>query len=371
MRKVLHICTDFWPSTGGIQQFVLDLAGHSEQIGIQASVLCFNRLSGRAEALPADETVDGISIKRVPFLNLKYYKPALLPLNHLREFDMIHVHGTGAPLDFVAMTKSLHRRPVVFSTHGGIFHTSALSRVKQLYFYGMQRWIVRQVDVVAACSKSDAALFSAISSRVRLIENAVRVGPFLGLGLDRKERGTCLHVGRLASNKGIDRLLQAFALTNAAGIDWRLRIVGPDVGGNRGAYEALARTLGISDRVTFLGDLNAQLLLSEYERAETFVSASRYEGFGLAAIEAKAAGCRLVLHANDAYQSLFKADAAATLVDFADVQNAGAALGRILRYRPGSRLLALRTEAESYAWEKKIMEWSALYAGVVTEHAQG
>lgn len=365
MRSVLHICTDFWPSTGGIQQFVLDLAKHSGEIDVQAEVLCFNRTKGHPGRLSRDARVEGITVRRIPFLNLRYYKPTLIPWRLLQQFDVIHVHGIGAPLDWVAMTKKLHGRPIVVSTHGGIFHTSALSWLKRLYFNGPQRWIMRRIDAVAACSRSDAALFAAICDNVQLLENAVDVRPLLKLTTENKQQGRCLYVGRLAANKSIDRLLRAFAVATAGGANLSLRIVGPDVEGNQSSYRALAEGLGVGSRVAFIGALNQEALVHEYEHAENFLSASRYEGFGLAAIEAKAAGCRLVLQRNEAFQTLFASDASAALIDFDDPAIAGASLLRLLAQRPSSEIFLLREHAAIYSWEKKILDWSRLYRALM------
>ncbi|MGE5611619.1 MAG: hypothetical protein ACM359_20395, partial [Bacillota bacterium] len=94
--RILHICTDFWPSTGGIEKFVLDLARHSRQAGLETKVLCFNRIHSSSQTLPPQDQIGNIPIRRVSFLNLKYYKPTLLPLAELRQADLLHVHGIGA-----------------------------------------------------------------------------------------------------------------------------------------------------------------------------------------------------------------------------------------------------------------------------------
>lgn len=366
MPSVLHICTDFWPSTGGIERFAFDLALRSDSIGLRASILCFDRVKSHPGQLPRAETVCGISVTRVPFVDLKYYKPALLPLSLLRQHDILHVHGAGALLDFVVLTKWLHRRQVVLSTHGGIFHTQTLSLLKHAYFFGLQRLALRHVDAVAACSRTDAALFARISRRVVLIENAVDTSAYLALSRMEQQQGRCLHVGRLADNKGIPDLLNAFAAANARGTAFELHLVGRDSNGNRARYMARADALGIRDRVVFVGEVDHEELLSQYRRAQIFVSASHYEGFGLSAIEAKAAGCQLVLHKNAAFTDIFSSDKTAILTDFADPGLAGAALASVLAGEsPVSH--ATRCEVEVYSWRRKLDEWRSLY-GTCLDH---
>ncbi|MCI0560698.1 MAG: glycosyltransferase family 4 protein [Nitrososphaera sp.] len=365
MLSVLHICTDFWPSTGGIEQFVLELAKRSYSIGIKASVQCFNRVKGHAERLPKTDAIDGVSITRVPFIDLRFYKPSLLPLNQLRKQDLLHVHGVGAPLDYVVVTKWLHKKPIIVSTHGGIFHTNTLLTVKRIYFYGFESFIMKGVNAAVACSRSDETLFRQISQRVVLLENAVDVTDYLQLPMDAKEPGRCLYVGRLSENKGIPELLKAFADAKRRGAQFYLRLAGPDQDRRTGEFQELARTLGISENVLFLGPINRDALMEEYCCAENFASASKYEGFGLSAIEAKAAGCRLVLNDNGAFKSLFQTDAAASLVDFSDVPKAGALLFQVLSSTPNAKIQKARMDVIEYSWEKKIQDWKKLYSSQI------
>jgi alpha-1,3-mannosyltransferase len=361
MLSVVHVCTDFLPSTGGIQQFVHDLAQRSISSGIRVTVLCFNRTKGMNGTLPARETVESIAIRRIPYIDLVYYKPSVIPLSILRSHDVIHVHGVGAQLDFIALTKRLHGRPIVVSTHGGIFHTPNLGILKRIYFDKILPMILQKVDVVAACSRSDESLFRTVSNRVTLLENAVEVEPYLALTGARRQPGRCLYVGRLSDNKGIDLLLHAASVARRQDSEFSLRLVGPDVAGKRGRYERLANTLGIADCVTFVGDVSYQSLLEEFDLAETFVSASQYEGFGLATIEARAAGCRLLLQDNDAFRSLFAADAAATLVDFNNAELAGSVFSCLLRQLPNFANHETRPRTRLYSWDRKIVEWLDLY----------
>jgi len=369
--SVVHVCTDFWPSTGGIEQFVGNLARASASHGIRATVLCFNRTKGVAGTLPANESLNSIDIRRIPFVDLVYYKPSIIPLSVLKSHDIVHVHGIGAPLDFIALTKPWHGRPIVLSTHGGIFHTPALGMLKRWYFHGFLRLALRQVDVVAACSRNDAELFRSVSSRVTLLENAVEVEPYLALTGARRQRGRCLYVGRLSANKGIDLLLRAASVARNRGSEFTLRLVGPDVEGRRGEYESLASSLGIANRVVFVGEVTHRSLLEEFDCAETFVSASRYEGFGISAIEARAAGCRLLLHGNEAFRNLFASDAAATLVDFTKSDNAGAEFSRLLDKRPDPAVHATRGLTRSFSWDQKMVEWLDVYRRVTRRGVDG
>jgi glycosyltransferase involved in cell wall biosynthesis len=91
-----------------------------------------------------------------------------------------------------------------------------------------------------------------------------------------------LAMGRLHPNKGFDIAIRALALLPGA----HLAIAGE--GPERAALEALARELGVADRVAFLGwRRDAGALLAA---AEVFVCSSRHEPLGNIVLEAWSAG---------------------------------------------------------------------------------
>jgi glycosyltransferase involved in cell wall biosynthesis len=96
-------------------------------------------------------------------------------------------------------------------------------------------------------------------------------------------------VGRLASAKGLDILIDAFALA-ALGRAWELVVVGD--GPLRQPLERLVRRHGLDDQVTFLGQLaNPYPIMGS---ADIAVQPSRWEGFGVAILEALSLGLPLI-----------------------------------------------------------------------------
>lgn len=94
-------------------------------------------------------------------------------------------------------------------------------------------------------------------------------------------------VGRLHGQKGMDVLIRAFRSAFDHGEDVRLLIVGE--GDERPRLEGLA---GSDRRIVFAG--YQEQLSPWYEAMDVYVSAARYEPFGLTILEAMAHGCRLV-----------------------------------------------------------------------------
>ena len=103
-----------------------------------------------------------------------------------------------------------------------------------------------------------------------------------------------LYVGWLSADKGIFRLLWAFANTKAQLNRCTLTLVGPDHTG--GLLERYAQQLGIADLVIFRGVVtDDQELIRLYEQADAFVFPSKYEGLPLAVIEAMFSGLPCIL----------------------------------------------------------------------------
>ncbi|PTY08537.1 glycosyltransferase family 1 protein [Opitutaceae bacterium EW11] len=111
-----------------------------------------------------------------------------------------------------------------------------------------------------------------------------------------------LALGRLARNKGYDLLVQSFALVAARLPEARLHLA---VGGESDLsprekevldeLHRLVDELNLRDRVRFAAFIPEDLMADHYRAADIFVLSSRYEPFGMTAIEAMACGLPTVV----------------------------------------------------------------------------
>ncbi|MBQ6272700.1 MAG: glycosyltransferase [Oscillospiraceae bacterium] len=109
--------------------------------------------------------------------------------------------------------------------------------------------------------------------------------------------GDCLNfvaLGRLCHQKGYDLMLDTFAEASRQREDLRLYIIGD--GPDRPALEELRELLGLTDKVTFLG--NQPNPFRYMARMDAFLSTSRYEGQPLNIMEAMAVGLPLYCSKN-------------------------------------------------------------------------
>jgi glycosyltransferase involved in cell wall biosynthesis len=102
-----------------------------------------------------------------------------------------------------------------------------------------------------------------------------------------------LFIGRLDPIKGIDLLIESFGIAVSRGLAHHLVIVGPDFGARR-SIERQVGALDLHRLVHLTGPAWGSARLDALADCAFFVHRPRYEGYGLAAVEAMAAGRAVV-----------------------------------------------------------------------------
>lgn len=175
--------------------------------------------------------------------------------------------------------------------------TNALLRpgsgaLKIFYRRKLFGFIFDRLDLVLTLSDAEqrqlAALYPERASIFRTVPNPYISDQMLSGGPSRERAASLVTAGRMVPQKRFDVLLQAFARVERP--DARLTILGD--GPQRPALEALARSLGIADRVDmpgYSGDL-----IQHLKRSDLFVLSSDYEGLPAVVLEALASGLPVV-----------------------------------------------------------------------------
>jgi glycosyltransferase involved in cell wall biosynthesis len=168
------------------------------------------------------------------------------------------------------------------------------------------------------------------------------------VGLQPGQGPLLLSVGHLIERKGHHLVIEALAALLPQHPHARAVIVGEGV--ERVRLEALARQLGVADRVTLTGSLPQTELPRWYSAADVLVLASSREGWANVLLEAMACGTPVVATNIWGTPEVVAAPQAGVLVD----ERSGAALAagvqQLLAARPAAA--AVRAYAEGFAWDE-------------------
>jgi len=278
--------------------------------------------------VPLDRPVsmDGVFVHyfRVPALRRLWWAPSLG--RRLREsigdFDVVHIHAVFLwPMLAAARAAARAGVPYVLSPRGMLIRDviSRKSRwVKTAWINLFERKTLAQAAAIHVTAELEGAELRAMglqSRHIACIPNGVdwprahlslAQGPYKNLP-DRY----VLFLSRISWKKGLDRLVTAWQWIR----DVPLVIAGNDDENYQPQLEVLARSLGIGDRVIFLGSVEDTHKWALYERAELFVLPSYSENFGNVVAEAMTMSCPVVLTAEVGIAPIVEATGAGLVVD--------------------------------------------------------
>ncbi len=299
-RPVALVAPMYPPATGGVERYVERLASGLRDRGIPVEIVT----TDPAASAPSVEVREGIPVRRFPTIRgdrLYFPSPQLARWLRFRVdgYALLHAHSlhTLVPLAGAWTTRDRHP-PMVLTPHWhGTGHTP-LRRMLHVPYRPVAGWVVRRAGAIIGNSAGEAALLRRDFGQrlpITVIPEGIELPgtfPDEAPGADpdgEVERTTILSVGRLESYKGVERVVRAMAFLPQT---HRLVVVGQ--GPDRDLIERAASDADVADRVVMRGRVPDEELLAWYQRAAVFISMSAHESFGLAVLEAAAAGVPVV-----------------------------------------------------------------------------
>ena len=304
--KPLRVLVVGWTATtGGIEHFLMAYCGKMNRERVQFDFLC--RFSPIACQKEAEKIGKIYTITRRSSDIMRYYR-------EINDFFREHGHEYDIIWDNECMFNDM--TPLKKAAEVGIpvriahchnpqnMDKSVIGHVQGFLHRVNHHSLSRYANVLWACSMESAKwACPAMDLPCEVIPNAIDAQMFRFSEQVRREvreqygLEDCLvvgHVGRLQYQKNQTFLLDAFRHLHEREEKARLVLVGD--GPDLTELEAKAVTLGIEREVLFLGnrdDVNRLL-----QAFDLFVMPSHFEGFGMAALEAQAAGLPCLLSAS-------------------------------------------------------------------------
>ncbi|MBL8446420.1 MAG: glycosyltransferase family 4 protein [Zoogloeaceae bacterium] len=366
--RVLHVVRQYLPSVGGMEDVVRQIARQQLAIGQRPRILTLDRIfHDRRAPLAAAEEVEGVPVQRLPFAGSRRYPLCPQALGALGDSDVIHVHGVDFFFDYLAVTRGIHRRPLVASTHGGFFHTAFAAPLKRAYFRTVTRRSARAYARIVATSEHDGTMFAPIlgDHQLAVIENGVDIAKFHNAAASTLIP-TLICFGRWSANKGLAETLDLLRHLRAVDPAWRLILAGRPFDHAAVDLATWAEARGVQDAVRIVADPSESEIAALIGEASYFVSLSRHEGFGLAAIEALSAGLQPVLSDIPPFRRLVELSGQGLLVDRNDLASAAARLVADHRHgawnaTTGGRRAGMAF-AQRYDWSQVAQRYFEVYA---------
>ena len=227
-------------------------------------------------------------------------------LDHADEFDVVHDNQTLADgiLDLqragLSVVTTIHHpitRDLRVALAGEPRWWWRLMIRRWHRFLAMQSRVagrLRHIITVSRCSAADIATdFGVLPGALHVVPNGVDTELFKPLPSVPRKRGQIIATASAdVPLKGLQVLLQAFKkLVDAEPGRQLVLIARPKAGGDT---EALIKRLGLIEHIRFVGDASHEEINHLYAESSVAVVPSLYEGFGLPAVEAMAAGIPLV-----------------------------------------------------------------------------
>jgi glycosyltransferase involved in cell wall biosynthesis len=314
---------------------------------------------------PGVATLDGIEVEYVRFVSPPRPRgygswgawaapPLALALRRLRRrfaFDLVHAHNAVPAGDAVLRARA--GTPLVVSVHGSdVFHTAPRhedGRAAVRRAFGAARLVLANSAGVEAATRALGA------RRTRVLRLGTDLPPVAELGDPaRREPPLLVTVGHLVARKRHADVLRAMALLRDRGTDLRYLVVGD--GPERPGLEALADELGLSGRVAFAGQLDHAEALRRAREGSLFVLPSVDEAFGVAYVEAMAAGLPAIgCRGEPGPEEIAAAGGGIRLVGAGDVDALAAEIAALARDRGALRALGARARATveaAFTWER-------------------
>ncbi|MEZ4701058.1 MAG: glycosyltransferase [Rhodothermales bacterium] len=303
--RILHIMPSVARSFGGPTQSLVGYVDAARAVGLSTTVAA--PACQEADRAWLEAQLPGTDIQLFPGMASGTFmaSPALIGWMkaHAGAFDVVHVHGLlNLVSSLAARTAVSMRRPLVVRPFGTLSRYTFAHRrawLKHGYFRTLDRPNLRRARGLhfTTGEERDEAEWHRLGLRGR----SFVVPPPLALpppvdadsGLDRGE--DVVFLSRLHPKKNVEGLLRAWPHVLERAPAARLTIAGDGEPGYVSQLHALAASLGIADRVHFAGFVHGAAKTRLLDRSRLFVLPSFQENFGVAVLEAIAAGLPVVI----------------------------------------------------------------------------
>ncbi|MCS4054640.1 glycosyltransferase [Salinibacter ruber] len=294
----------------------------------------------------------------------------------VKRFDAVHVHGLFNPASSLSALIGIARGvPTVMRPFGTLsrYTFSRRSTLKQLYFALLDRPALRRAAALHFTTEAerDEANRLSIDFDER---SAVVPPPWRGEAVtpnmeEKAGRPTVLYMSRLHPKKNVQGLLRAWTQVVAARPDAQLWVAGDGDDDYVQQLHDTVATHDLGDSVSFLGFVSGDEKKRVLREAWTFALPSHQENFGVAVLEAVAAGLPVVISGAVQLWSFIEENDLGRIVDRTDPAAIAEGLATVLADEAGRRRVAEEGPAavrEAFSLERVGEQLVEMYESVLS-----
>lgn len=297
--KILIILNYYYPYVSGVSEYARVLAENLVLNGHKVNVLTSNH-----NHLPERENINGVNVTRARIL-CKISKGTIstdfiqMAIRMAKEADVVNLHLP--MLESGLITNFMDKRKIVSTYHCdvnlplGLLNTAIVKTMDASNRICMKHSYKIMVQTMDYAKHSRVAFAFA----EKFIEAATPIKEYYPKKLMPHEKKVIGFCGRLVEEKGIDVLLQAYAMIAAQRTDCILKIGGDykNVAGGS-VYPVLCKFIEDNhiQHVEFVGKIPEEQMEEFYSSCDVFVlpSVNSLEAFGMVQIEAMECGTPVV-----------------------------------------------------------------------------
>jgi glycosyltransferase involved in cell wall biosynthesis len=285
--------------------------------------------------------------------------------------DVIHAQTEECAPAAALIARRLHL-PFVVTIHGINTHPRYLPTIYQKRRLRPALSSAHRVILVGEPLHKFFESYLGTDRNFQVVPNGVDV-PTSGFRQSKWDNGIrrIVSVGNLQEGKGLDIALLALAKLEREGIsNWNFRVIGD--GPEKNALRKLTTNLRLGEKVSFVGPVRHAEIFDHLGRNDIFVLPSYREAFGIAYLEAMAAGLLTIGVTGQGPSQFIRNGENGFLVPPRDVEALAAALRELLT-KDSDRWCEIARQAQetvrnSYTWDSHARRLVAVYEDVIAKH---
>lgn len=306
--KIAHINMFYYPTIGGVEQVMYELAQRQVAQGHEVHVFCCDSDKYK-KVKPKEEIVEGVHIHRLPYwfrLSLNTFIWPSLLWRFKGKFDILHTHVSGhLYIPITGILAKLTGAKHIHTTHCPWTDTSFRPKIirpflllNELIFNKLSFSLVDKVIAITPWELSTLNKHINNKRKIKVIPNGTdkilfeKVKPNNFKKTHKiKQKKLVLFFGRLNPTKGPEVLAKAAVNITKKRKDISFVFVGPD----EGKLAEVQKIISPHKNMHYLGPIYGKKKIAEmFQAADLYVLPSYREGLPLTLFEAMASGLPIV-----------------------------------------------------------------------------